>query len=153
MQRQEVRVAFAGLLVPDIPAGIDLHITIAMRYDINEAMSREMQHNLTELIRPHLPIRVNFGNFCLLGENGSIPAYEVEIPDPVIREILQRYYARYYRPAPGKRLYPKLTNSRHTGKIGYLREFHGYPHGRGTLFYGEGYYFSHKYQGSRFAAF
>ncbi len=104
---QGVRIAFVALQIPS-PDGIDLHITIARRYDVIDADIRAMQHDLERLIRPHLPIRVNYGNFCYLGEKNTFPAYKVEISDPLIQSLLQRYHDQNYKEAPGKAMYPKL---------------------------------------------
>lgn len=103
----EKRIAFAALKVPS-PRELDLHITIARRYDISESERQAMQYDLERLIRPHLPIRVEFGNFCHLGENGSFPAYKVTIPNVAVWNLIKEYHQRYYREAPDKALFPKL---------------------------------------------
>jgi 2'-5' RNA ligase len=104
---EEKRIAFAALKVPS-PPHLDLHITIARRFDLGEAERQAMQFDLERLIRPHLPIRVDFGNFCHLGENGSFPAYKVIIPNVAVWNLIKEYHQRYYREAPGKALYPQL---------------------------------------------
>jgi hypothetical protein len=107
MQGGGVRIAFAALELV-APKDVDLHITIARRYDVTEADIRAMQHDLERLIRPHLPIQVTFGNFCHLGEHGTFPAYKVSIENIAVQTILQQYHTQYYKEAPGKALYPKL---------------------------------------------
>ncbi len=107
MQEGPVRIVFAALQIPS-PPEIDLHITIARRYDAIDADIRAMQHDLERLIRPHLPVGIEFGNFCFLGEKGTFPAYKVKVADPAIQSLLQRYHDKYYKEAPGKAMYPKL---------------------------------------------
>lgn len=100
---QGVRIAFSALVITS-----ELHVTIAHRFDVTEADVRSMQHDLERLIRPHLPIQLKFGNFCKLGENGTIPAYKVYIQDSAVSNLIERYHAQYYKEQPGKCLYPKI---------------------------------------------
>jgi hypothetical protein len=100
-----VKIAFAALKVPGPE---ELHITIALRYDVTAADMYCMQEDLNDFVKTLLPIQVSFGNFCLFGERGTIPAYKVYIEDERIKAILEKYHKKHYIESPDKSMYPRL---------------------------------------------
>lgn len=100
MQRPEVKIAFAAFEIAE-----DLHVTIGRRYDATEAELLAMKTYVDEMLRPHLPFKITFGNFCYLGESNTIPVYRVYFEDPF--NLVKDFYQQFYKEADGKPLYPK----------------------------------------------
>jgi hypothetical protein len=96
-----VRIGFISCVVGDPAAG--LHVTLARRYDATDIELVEMQIAVDRLIQPRLPLTVEWGNFCWMGEDGTIPAYRVHINDPIVVDL----YRTYYKEAPNKALWPQ----------------------------------------------
>lgn len=100
MKPAEVKIAFASFDLVD-----DLHITIGRRYDATTAEIAEMGDYVESMLRPQLPFKITFGNFCHMGERNTIPAYRVYFEDPF--NLVKDFYQRFYKEAEGKALYPK----------------------------------------------
>lgn len=96
-----------GFICFDLGLGHDLHLTVARRYDATEQELIDMQtcaeHDFTE----YAPINIAFGNFCKMGEHGTIPAYRVSFDDPRVQRLAGNIYRRFYKEAPGKVLFPE----------------------------------------------
>lgn len=96
-----VRIGFVSCVIGDPADG--LHLTLARRYDATEVELVAMQSNVDQIIRPRFPLRVEWGNFCSMGEAGTFPAYRVHVTDPVVID----FYKTYYKEAPGKAMWPQ----------------------------------------------
>jgi len=86
----------------------DLHVTIAYRDNASDQEVAEMQKDLQRMIRPCLPFKLEFGNFCRVGANGDIPAYKVKVTDTTVQNLIKAYHKLHYRETPGNRMYPTL---------------------------------------------
>ena len=98
---QKIRIGFATF---DLGLA-DLHITIGRRYDATEQELIDMQQYVDEQIKPQMPFKITFGNFCYMGENGTFPAYRVYFVDPM--QPISSFYIKFYKDGPNKALYPK----------------------------------------------
>ena len=100
MQASEINIGFAAFEIAE-----DLHVTIGRRYDATESELLKMKNYVDELLRPQLPFKITFGNFCYLGERNMIPVYRVYFEDPF--NLIKDFYQQFYKEAEGKALYPK----------------------------------------------
>jgi len=102
MKPQPIRIGYVSFNL-----GNDLHITVVRRYDATDNELIEMQKHVDHVLRPSGPYIIEFGNFCHMGENGTYPAYKVYFIVPTQLNLLESFHKKFYKEAPGKRLYYK----------------------------------------------
>jgi hypothetical protein len=99
--QQGVRVGYISCVIGN-PAD-DLHMTIVRRYDACDEDLILMQLDV-ERFKVSLPFSIKWGNFCQMGEVGTIPAYRVYFTHALWPVHL---HDQYYKEAPGKAIWRK----------------------------------------------
>ncbi len=93
-----------------VPGHTGCHITITMAKDVNAGRVEEMRlaWEAAKAMIGREPVYVLLGNYCKMGSDATIPAYKCELESPAITKWLDSYHRQFYRPKPGKPLYPKM---------------------------------------------
>lgn len=89
-----------------VPGKSDCHITVVVASNVTSQWIKQANEAWAAEIVKDRHVRVEIGNYKLLGDKGTIPTYKCRFAEPELQKRMENFYRVFYRAPVGERMYP-----------------------------------------------